>query len=54
MAQNQQKKPSWYSTGYDGVEKEKARKEAEQKPRRLWLPPGATNKIIFVDDEPLT
>lgn len=48
MAENS----SWYSTGFDGVDKEKLRREALVKPRRFWLKPGATTQIVLVDDEP--
>src|SRR5687768_12325266 len=49
---SQSQKKSWYSKGYAGVDQEKARRAAAMKPKRFWMPSGATNHIVFLDDEP--
>jgi hypothetical protein len=41
----------WYSRGADGVEKERKRLEALDKPNRLWIPRGKENRVVILDEE---
>lgn len=43
---------SWYSTGFDGVEKEQQRLDSAVGPGRLWIPAGQQKDIVCVDDDP--
>lgn len=46
-------KKSWYSTGYDGVDREKERIARAGGPNRYWMKEGTTREVVFIDDEPL-
>jgi len=41
---------SWYDVGFDGVEKEQRRLDEQQGPGRLWIAPGNSKEIVWVDD----
>jgi hypothetical protein len=43
---------SWYQTGVDGVDKEQERLDRQQGIGRLWIKPGTSKQVFFVDDEP--
>lgn len=43
---------SWYNTGFDGMEKEQQRLDAQGGPGRLWIPAGASKDVVNVDDDP--
>jgi hypothetical protein len=43
---------SWYTSGFEGIEKEQQRLDSMQGPGRLWIPVGAQKDIVFVDDDP--
>jgi len=43
--------PSWFETGYDGVEREReAREKRRSIPWRFFLKTGQSSRIIFLDD----
>ena len=42
---------SWYSTGYDGIEKEQARQEKMYGPPRFYVKEGTSKEVVFIDDE---
>lgn len=44
---------SWYSTGYDGIDKEKERIARAGGPSRFWMKEGTSREIVLIDDEPL-
>lgn len=46
-------KKSWYSTGYEGIDREKDRIARLSGPNRFWIKVGTSREIIFIDDEPL-
>ena len=43
---------TWYDQGYSGVDREEERKENMYGPGRLYLPPGSSRDLVFVDDDP--
>jgi hypothetical protein len=43
---------SWYSSGYDGVNKEEQRLATLSGPRRFWMAAGSSRSVVLVDDEP--
>lgn len=45
---------SWYSTGYDGMDKERDRLARLSGPSRFWMPENTKRDIMFVDDEPFS
>ncbi len=44
--------PSWYSQGFEGIKKEEDRLATMWGVPRLWLKPGASADIVWLDDEP--
>ena len=45
---------SWYKTGYEGIGQEESRLAQLGGTPRLWLPPGTTREVVFIDNEPVT
>jgi hypothetical protein len=45
-------KKSWYSTGYEGVEKERDRLARLSGPNRFWMKPQTSREIVMIDDDP--
>ncbi len=45
-------KKSWYSTGYEGIEKERDRLSRLSGPNRFWMKAGTSREIVLIDDEP--
>ena len=45
---------SWYGEGFDAdlVKQDKEEHKRKAGARRFWMPPGATSKVVFVDDQP--
>lgn len=43
---------SWYSTGFEGMDKEQERQDTMYGPSRMRVPVGKSQDIVFVDDEP--
>jgi hypothetical protein len=44
---------SWYETGYSGINREEDRIATLSGPFRVWIPPGKSLEMVFVDDEPV-
>lgn len=48
---------NWFSTGWDGLDEAAAEKPWDDKggggPRRVWMPPQATQRHIFIDSMPM-
>jgi len=44
---------SWYDSGFGGISKEEQRLANMSGPNRVWMPPGTTREVIFLDSEPV-
>jgi hypothetical protein len=43
---------SWYSTGYDGIDREKERLAKLSGPNRFWMKEGTQREVVLIDDDP--